>query len=156
MTPTPRLLVAMPKRGCPYAPSLLRANDLARRFGGELLLEIGRPIELVRTRIMSRFLESGADRILTIDDDVVAPDDAVDLLLALAAAVATAPYPIALDGRLVADVKLVGSEECRPAADRRRIGDDRQRHVRLGERRGARHPRRVPVEPRRPDDRLLC
>lgn len=55
----------MPTRGYPYAPSLLRANDLARRFGGELLLEIGRPIELVRTRIMSRFLESGADRILT-------------------------------------------------------------------------------------------
>lgn len=73
MTPTPRLLVAMPTRGYPYAPSLLRANDLARRFGGELLLEIGRPIELVRTRIMSRFLESGADRILTIEASAWSP-----------------------------------------------------------------------------------
>ena len=37
-----------------------------------------------------------------------------------------------------------------------RIADDRQRHVRLGERGGARHPRRVPLEPRRPLDRLLA
>ena len=38
----------------------------------------------------------------------------------------------------------------------RRIGDDHQRHVRLGLRGGARRPRRVPLEPRRPRHRLLA
>jgi len=110
-TPSPRVLIAMPTRGTAYAPSVLRAASLARHFGSELLLEIGRPIELVRTRVVSRFLDSGAEHLLTIDDDIVAPDDAVDRLLALGSAVATAPYPIALDGRLVSSVKGVGEEQ---------------------------------------------
>jgi hypothetical protein len=104
------VLVAMPTRGTAYAPSVLRAAELARRFGHELILEIGRPIELVRTRVVSRFLESAAEHLLTIDDDIVAPDGAVDRLLALGSAVATAPYPITLDGRIVASVKGVGEE----------------------------------------------
>lgn len=101
----------MPTRGTAYAPSVLRAADLARRFGHDLLLEIGRPIELVRTRVVARFLESDAEHLLTIDDDIVAPDGAVERLLALASAVATAPYPIALDRRIVASVKAVGEEQ---------------------------------------------
>lgn len=101
----------MPTRGYAYAPSLLRAADLARRFGHELVLEIGRPIELVRTRLMSRFLASTADYVLTIDDDVVAPDDAADRLLALNAAVATGAYPIVTDTGLVWDVKPVGADD---------------------------------------------
>lgn len=111
---SPRVLVAMPSRGYAYAHSLLRANDLARRFGHELLLEIGRPIELVRTRVMTRFLESNADYIITIDDDVVAPDDAADRLLALKAPVATAAYPIMTDAGLVWDVKALGSDDWMP------------------------------------------
>jgi hypothetical protein len=111
MPSPPRVLIAMPTRGTAYAPSVLRAADLARRFGRELLLEIGRPIELVRTRLVSRFLESDAEHLLTIDDDIVAPDEALDRLLALGSAVATAPYPIALDGCLVSSVKGVGDQE---------------------------------------------
>ena len=109
--PSPRVLVAMPTRGTAYAPSVLGAADLARRFGHELLLEIGRPIELVRTRLVSRFLESDAEHLLTIDDDIVAPDGAAERLLALGSAVATAPCPIALDGRIVSNVKAVGDEQ---------------------------------------------
>jgi len=109
MTPSPRVLVAMPTRGYAYAPSLLRAAELARHFGHELVLEIGRPIELVRTRLVSRFLESTADHLLTIDDDVIGPDGAAERLLALGAAVATAPCPVALGGRIISNVKAVGS-----------------------------------------------
>ena len=107
--PSPRLLVAMPTRGSAYVPSLLEAQRVAQRFDGELRVEIGRPIELVRTRIVTRFLEGDADYLLTIDDDIVAPADAADRLLALDAAVATAPCPIALEGRIVANVKAAGS-----------------------------------------------
>ena len=42
------------------------------------------------------------------------------------------------------------------AADQRRRRRHRQRHVRLGERGGARHLRRLPLEPGRPADRLLA
>ncbi len=108
---SPRVLVVMPTRGYAYAPSLLRAADLARQFGHELALEIGRPIELVRTRLALRFLESSADYLLTIDDDVVAPEGAAERLLALNVPVATAPYPIVLNGRMLSDVKAVDSEE---------------------------------------------
>lgn len=106
-----RVLVVMPTRGYAYVPSLLRALALARQFQHELVLEIGHPIELVRTRLAARFLESNADHLLTIDDDIIAPDGAAEQLLALGAAVATAPYPIGLDGQLVASVKAIGSEE---------------------------------------------
>jgi len=109
-----RLLVVMPTRGYPYAPSLLGAVDLAKRFGHELVLEIGRPIELVRTRLMTRFLESDAEHVLTIDDDVVAPGDAVDRLLALNAPVATAAYPIMTDAGLVWGVKAAGTDDWLP------------------------------------------
>jgi len=109
--PPPRVLVAMPTRGYAYAPSLLRAAGLARHFGHELILEIGRPIELVRTRLATRFLESSADQLLTIDDDVIAPEGAAERLVELNAPVATAPYPIMLNGRMLSDVKAVGSEE---------------------------------------------
>ena len=44
----------------------------------------------------------------------------------------------------------------RHAADDRRIGDDHQRHVRLGLRGGARRPRRLPLEPGRHAHRLLA
>jgi hypothetical protein len=112
---SPRVLVVMPTRGYAYAPSLLRAVDLAKRFGHELVLEIGRPIELVRTRLMTRFLESQADYVLTIDDDVVAPEDApqdaVDRMLALNAPVATAAYPIMTDTGLVWGVKAAGTDD---------------------------------------------
>jgi hypothetical protein len=101
----------MPTRGYAYVPSLLRATELARRFDGELAIEMGRPIELVRTRLVARFLDSTADYMLTIDDDIVAPDDAVERLLTAGAPVATAPCPIAVDGRIVANVKAVGSGE---------------------------------------------
>src|SRR5262245_4198893 len=106
-----RVLVAMPTRGYAYAPSLLRASDIATRYGHDLVVEIGKPIELVRTRIVTRFLESTAERLLTIDDDIVAPDDAADRLLALDAPVATAPCPIAVDGRIVWNVKAEGQDE---------------------------------------------
>src|SRR5687768_4581764 len=102
---SPRVVVAMPSRGYAYAPGLLRAADLARRFGSELMLEIGRPIELVRTRLIQRFLASNADYVVTIDDDVVAPDDAADRLLALNAPVAAAAYPIMTEAGLVWDIK---------------------------------------------------
>jgi hypothetical protein len=108
--PSSRLLVAMPTRGYAYVPSLLRAADLARHFGHELVVEIGRPIELVRTRLATRFLQSDADHLLTIDDDIVAPDGAAERLLALGAAVATAPYPIVLGGPVVSNVKAIGSD----------------------------------------------
>src|SRR5262245_8880521 len=108
---SPRVLVAMPSRGYPYALSLLRAADLSRRFGYELALEIGRPIELVRTRLVTRFLTSDAQYLLTIDDDVVAPDDAAERLLALQAAVATAAYPIMTEAGLVWDVKAVDADD---------------------------------------------
>ena len=101
----------MPTRGYAYVPSLLRASELAKRFGGELAIEMGRPIEVVRTRLVARFLESTAEYMLTIDDDIVAPDDALDRLLATRAPVATAPCPIAVDGRIVANVKAVGSTD---------------------------------------------
>jgi hypothetical protein len=106
-----RVLVAMPTRGYAYVPSLLAAAALARQFGDELVLEIGRPIELVRTRLAARFLASNADHLLTIDDDVIAPDGAVERLLALGADVATAPYPLALGRCLVSSVKAVGSDD---------------------------------------------
>jgi hypothetical protein len=108
---SPQVLVVMPTRGYAYAPSLLRAANLARRFGHDLVLDISRPLELGRTRVISRFLESNAEYVLTIDDDVIAPDDAVDRLLALNAPVATAPYPIATDAGLVWDVKAVGTDD---------------------------------------------
>jgi hypothetical protein len=108
---TPRVLIGMPTRGYAYAPSLLQAADLARRYGRELVLEIGRPIELVRTRLVARFLATDADYFLTIDDDILAPDDAVDRLLALDAPVTTAPCPIAVDGRILWNIKALGSEE---------------------------------------------
>jgi hypothetical protein len=108
---SPRVLVVMPTRGYAYAPSLLRAANLARRFGHDLVLDISHPLELGRTRVISRFLESDAEHVLTIDDDVIAPDDAVDRLLALNVPVATAPYPIATDAGLVWDVKVVGTDD---------------------------------------------
>ena len=95
----------MPTRGSAYVPSLLEAQRVAQRFDGELLVEIGRPIELVRTRIVTRFMESGADYLLTIDDDIIAPADAAERLLALDAAVATAVYPQWLDDRLLTNVQ---------------------------------------------------
>ena len=49
-----------------------------------------------------------------------------------------------------------GSTTARHAADDRRIGDDHQRHVGLGLRRGVRRARRLPLEPRRHVDRLLA
>ena len=101
----------MPTRGAAYVPSLLEGQRLAQRFGSELLVEIGRPIELVRTRMVTRFLEGDADYLLTIDDDIIAPADGAERLLTLGVAVATAPCPIALDGRIVANVKAVGSDE---------------------------------------------
>src|SRR5688572_26238211 len=110
----PRVLVAMPSRGYAYAPSLLRAVELARRFGSDLALEIGRPIELVRTRLMARFLDSNVGYVLTIDGDVVAPDDAAERLLALQAAVATAAYPIMTEAGLVWDVKGIDAEDWMP------------------------------------------
>jgi len=101
----------MPTRGYAYAPSLMRAAALARRFDHELMVEIGKPIELVRTRIADRFLESNADYLVTIDDDIIAPDAVIERLLALDAPVATAPCPIAVNGRILWNVKTVGAEE---------------------------------------------
>jgi hypothetical protein len=107
----PRVLVAMPTRGYAYAPSLLTAADLARRFGRELVVEIGRPIELVRTRLVSRFLESDADYLVTVDDDIIAPAEAIDRLVALSAPVATAPCPIVTGERIMWNVKALDSED---------------------------------------------
>ena len=108
---SPSVLVAMPTRGYAYAPSVLRAAALARRWDHELALEVGQPIELMRSRIAARFLESTADYLLTIDDDIIGPDDAVDRLLALDAPVATAPCPIAMGGRIISNVKAAGSDD---------------------------------------------
>jgi hypothetical protein len=110
LLPTALVQVAMPTRGCAYAPSLLWADDLARRCGLPLRVEIGRPIERVRTRIVKAFLETAASHLLMVDDDIVPPPDALERLLALDAAVATAPCPIFLDGRIVANVKGLGSD----------------------------------------------
>ena len=101
----------MPTRGYAYAPSLLTAADLARRFGRELVVEIGRPIELVRTRLVSRFLESAADYLVTVDDDIIAPAEAIDRLVALGAPVATAPCPIVTGERIMWNVKAMDSED---------------------------------------------
>jgi hypothetical protein len=114
MASSPRVLVAMPTRGYAYAPSVLRAADLARQFGHELVLEIGRPIEVVRTRIVSRFLASAADHLLMIDDDIMGPERAVERLLALEAPVATAPCPIAMGGRIISNVRGLDNEWLAP------------------------------------------
>ena len=106
-----RLLVVMPTRGYAYVPSVLHASAIARRFGRELVVEMGRPVELIRTRVARRFLDSGTDYLLTVDDDIVAPEDAVDRLLALDAAVACAPVPLALNNRIVASLKAVGADD---------------------------------------------
>lgn len=106
----PLVQVAMPTRGCAYAPSLLWADGVARRAGLPLHVEIGRPIELVRTRIVRAFLATAASHLLMVDDDIVPPPDALERLLAVGAPVATAPCPIALDGRIVANVKTAGSD----------------------------------------------
>jgi hypothetical protein len=107
----PTVLVVMPTRGYAYAPSLMRASQMARRFGRELVVEIGRPVELVRTRLVERFLASDADYLATIDDDIVAPDDAIDRLLAAGAPVATAPCPIAVERGIVWNVKAEGEDD---------------------------------------------
>lgn len=107
---TPLVQVAMPTRGCAYAPSLLWAADLAQRCGLQLRVEIGRPIELVRTRLVEAFLGTAATHLLMIDDDILPPAGAMERLLALDAPVATAPCPIFVDGRIVANVKGVGSD----------------------------------------------
>jgi hypothetical protein len=102
--------VAMPTRGCAYAPSLLWAADVARSCGLELRLEMGRPVELVRTRIVKAFLGTAATHLLMIDDDILPPAGALERLLALDAPVATAPCPIFVDGRIVANVKAEGTD----------------------------------------------
>lgn len=107
----PVVQVAMPTRGYPFAPSLLHAVELSRMWGPDLLVEMGRPIELVRTRIVKVFLATAATHLLMMDDDIVPPDGALGRLVALGAAVATAPCPIAVDGRIVANVKVAVSEE---------------------------------------------
>jgi hypothetical protein len=112
--PSSNILVVMPTRGYAYAPTLLRAADLARRFGHELVLDLSRSIDQSRTRLMTRFLESQAEYVLTIDDDVIAPDDAVERLLALNAPVATGAYPILTDAGLVWDVKAMNSDDWMP------------------------------------------
>jgi hypothetical protein len=101
----------MSTRGYAYAPSVVAAVDLARQFGGELALEIGRPIEFVRTRLVTRFLDSGADYLLTIDDDVMAPPGTAERLLALDAAFATAPCPVFVNNRIVSNLKLPGEDD---------------------------------------------
>ncbi len=113
---SPSILIVMPTRGYAYAPTLLRAADLARRLGHgqELVLDLSRSIDQSRTRLMTRFLESSADYVLTIDDDVIAPDDGVERLLALNAPVATGAYPIVTDAGLVWDVKAIGSDDWMP------------------------------------------
>jgi hypothetical protein len=107
----PRVFVGMSTRGYAYAPSVVAGVNLARQYGTELALEIGRPIEYVRTRLVSRFLESGADYLLTIDDDVVAPEGTAERLLALNALFATAPCPVFINDRIVSNVKLPGEDD---------------------------------------------
>jgi hypothetical protein len=108
---SPQVLVVMPTRGYAYVPSLLRAADLARRFGHDLVVDLSPPLELGRTRLMTRFLESGADYVLTIDDDIIAPPEAADRLLALRVPVAAAAYPIVTDAGLHWGVKADGRDE---------------------------------------------
>jgi hypothetical protein len=107
----PLVQVAMPTRGYAYAPSLLDAVELSRACGVPLSLEIGRPIEWVRTKIARAFLATSATHLLMIDDDIVAPEGALDRLLALDAAVATAPCPIFVDGGIVSNVKGLDNEQ---------------------------------------------
>ncbi len=102
--------VSMPTRGYAFAPSVLWAVESARACGPDLLLEIGRPIELVRTRIVEAFLATRATHLLMVDDDILPPEGALERLIALNAAVATAPCPIFVDGRIVANVKFVGDQ----------------------------------------------
>jgi len=107
----PRVLVGMSTRGYAYGPSVVAAVNLARQYGTEFALEIGKPIEFVRTRLVTRFLESGADYLLTIDDDVVAPEGTAERLLALNASFATAPCPVFINNRIVSNVKLPGEDD---------------------------------------------
>jgi hypothetical protein len=89
-------------------PSLLQAIAFARRFGGEPLIEIGGPVHAVRQRIAERFLTSDATHLLTMDDDVVAPGDGPERLLAIDAAVATGVYPLSLNGHLRSSAAPLG------------------------------------------------
>lgn len=100
----------MPTRGRAYVPALLQVIGLAQRFGSEPLIEVGGPVHVVRQRIAQRFLASDATHLLTIDDDVVAPPDGVERLLALDAAVATGVYPLSLNGRLRASAAPLGMQ----------------------------------------------
>lgn len=101
----------MPTRGFAYAPTTVWAVEQARRCGPPLLIEIGSPVELARTKIVRSFLATAATHLMMIDDDILPPEGAVDRLLALDADVATAPCPIFLDNRIVANVKHAGTDE---------------------------------------------
>jgi hypothetical protein len=105
---SPRVLVAMPSRGYPWAPSLLQAERLAVRLGTPFCLELGSPVHHVRTRIARRFLESDCTHLFTIDDDIVLPEGALERLLALECPLAAGVYPLALQGGIVASVKREG------------------------------------------------
>jgi hypothetical protein len=105
---TPTVFVGMPTRGHAYVPSVLQAIEFARRGSqGRFapLFEIGGPVDAVRTRIVERFLETDATHLMMLDDDVVAPDEALERLLALDAPVATAACPFGIGGQIFVNAK---------------------------------------------------
>jgi len=103
----PRVLVALPTRGTAFVPSVLQVLELSRRWGREPIIEIGGPVHVVRRRIADRFLASTASHLLTVDDDVVAPADAVERLLELDVPVAAGIYPLVVGGAIRASARRV-------------------------------------------------
>jgi hypothetical protein len=110
----PSLFVAMPTRGHAYIPSVLQAIAFARLGSAPdrpPLFEIGGPVDVVRTRIVEKFLASDATHLVMLDDDVVAPEGTLERLIALDAPVATAACPFGIGGRVFLNAKPVGCEK---------------------------------------------
>jgi hypothetical protein len=108
---SPRILVGLPTRGTAYVPSILQTLALARAWASEPLIEIGGPVHVVRRRLAERFLTSEATHLLTIDDDIVAPEGAVDRLLDLDAPVAAGTYPLVVGGAIRASVRALDQDD---------------------------------------------
>lgn len=99
--------VALFTPGYPHVDVVLRAIDLARRHGGAFMRCVGEPLAPVRDQFVRQFLDSTATHALLLEGDVLPPPDAVDRLLKVDAAVASAVYPQWADDRLVTNVQAL-------------------------------------------------
>jgi hypothetical protein len=106
-----RVMIAMPTRGTAFVPAVLQVVELGRRWGTAPVFEIGGPVHVVRRRIAERFLSSTASHLLTVDDDVVAPEDGVERLLELDVSVAAGVYPLVVGRAIRASARRVDEAE---------------------------------------------